>query len=108
MQEAALIDLLFVSLFQLAAGEPSAAPPSSDGPLASETAPTLPGAADVAPPTAAGPTAAVTQTVRHCRREQVTGSNIIHRVCRTDAEEAAFKEQSEVLLRGAMPMGRHN
>lgn len=82
-----MLDILFVALFQAAAGAPDAAPP------ASETATQQPAPEGGAQP-AAQTTAANAVDAAHkrtCHRIQVTGSRLATTVCSTphDDEQAA-------------------
>jgi len=105
-----MLDLMFVALFQVAAGDPAAAPPTQDATVneATETAPTTEAAAGQA----AGNTAPAQEEEMICRREPVTGSNLRRRVCRTRAEIQRLEEDTQHALanrgrRGPVDLGNN-
>ncbi|MFO1427147.1 MAG: hypothetical protein U1F11_09255 [Steroidobacteraceae bacterium] len=82
------------------AEEPAAAPPAAAQPAAAQPAAVQPAAA---PPAAAPPDATASATTKKiCRREQVVGSRIPVKVCRSQAELDAEREATQNALK-AMP-----
>lgn len=107
-----MIDLVFITLFQLAAGEPAMAPgagaegaavtepvaPTESAPVENTTTPETPPAAQ--------PTPAPVVERQVCRRVPVTGSNMMHRVCRTVRDSEADQQNAQRFLdRSRVPSG---
>jgi hypothetical protein len=85
-----MIELLFVAMYQAAAGEPVEAvqqQPATQEQIASEEQ-----------------SARRERNRRRCRVDQVTGSRLGARVCNSDAEREALSQEGRDLLQDAMRM----
>jgi hypothetical protein len=88
-----MIDLIFVALLQAAAGDPAQPAEQQEG----------------AAPPAATAQQTTTQTPAEdggviCRREQITGTRLTQRVCRTAAERQALEDESRDMLQRQQQM----
>ena len=98
-----MIDLVFIALFQAAAGAPAPADPASPTTEATSSAGSTTEAATSAGPTVMPPGPAVGSTANaahnqsgdvRCHREAITGTMRMHRVCTTRAQRDAVSDHT--------------
>lgn len=94
-----MIDLIFVALFQAAAGDP--APATETAPQQTSEAPPP----QVESPQTLQQTAQADGAVR-CRRERVSGSRVMQRVCTTEQQDAEMRSDARQMINRAQSQGR--
>lgn len=94
-----MFDIILVALLQAAAGDP--APPAQDTTQTQEA----PASAAPAQPPAEQQVANADNTVR-CRRERLSGSRVMQRVCTTAQQDADMRSDARQMINRAQSQGR--
>lgn len=93
-----MFDIILVALLQTAAGDPAS--PAQNAPQTQEAPATAP-----SQPQAEQQTANADDVV-HCRRERLSGSRVMQRVCTTTRQDAEMRSDARQMINRAQSQGR--